>query len=65
MELKYLNIRQVTALTGVSRATIYRLMAQNELPPSYKLSKGRVGWKNTDILEWLKTRQVSKTGNPA
>jgi prophage regulatory protein len=37
---------------SLHRATIYRLIAQDEFPRPHKISRGRVAWTEADIEDW-------------
>lgn len=50
------SCREVQAMVSLGRTTIYRLIGQNKFPKPLKLSAGRVGWKESDLNEWLKQR---------
>ncbi|MNX96272.1 Prophage CP4-57 regulatory protein (AlpA) [compost metagenome] len=47
---------QVQALTGVSRTTAWRMRRTGEFPRSVVLSPGRVGWWESELAAWRKTR---------
>lgn len=57
--MKFLRVRQVVQLTGLSRMTIYRLELAGEFPKRRQLSKNSVAWLDTDIKEWAESRPVS------
>lgn len=48
----------VMDLTGYSKSTIYRLMAENKFPKQRKLSEGgrACGWFSDDLQYWIDTR---------
>ena len=46
----------VCEITGLSKATIYRLLARGEFPPRVKLSPRCVGWRVAEIDAWLAAR---------
>jgi prophage regulatory protein len=52
--------RDLKALTGLSLASTYRLMAQGQFPASLRLSSRAVGWDVADIHEWITTRKASR-----
>ena len=58
--MKFLRIRQVIQLTGLSRMTIYRLELAGEFPKRRQLSKNSVAWLDTDIDQWAQSRPVSR-----
>jgi len=46
----------VERLTGLSRSTIYAMIAAGEFPRPVRLGKRAVGWRESDIAEWLASR---------
>lgn len=55
-EDRILRISEVCKLTGLSRATIYRLKAAGDFPAPVRLSARAVGWRLCDIMEWIEQR---------
>ncbi len=55
--VRYLRRRQVEHITGLAKSSIYRLVLAGELPKPYQLATNTVGWKESEILEWCKTRK--------
>ena len=55
---RILRIRDVIALTKLSRTQIYRLIAKNEFPRQIKLTSGGkiTGWLLSELLDWIDTR---------
>lgn len=49
----------VSALTGLSRPTIYRLISRGEFPRPIRLSANAVGWDLKDILAWIEDRKAA------
>ena len=48
----FLRLPAVTRTTGLSRSTIYRMLARKEFPPQAKLGLRAVGWRRSDIDRW-------------
>ena len=46
----------VCEVTGLSKATIYRLVNKGEFPARVKLSPRCVGWRVADVDAWLEAR---------
>ena len=44
-------------MTGLGRSTIYRQIAQRKFPAAVKLGDRAVGWRRTDIEDWMSTRE--------
>jgi prophage regulatory protein len=63
--LKILRRKQLEARLGLSRSTIYAMVAANELPPPIRLGNGRaVGWIEGEIDAWL-AAQVERSRRDA
>ena len=61
LPFKVLRCRDVVKLTGLSRATIYRLIVGEEFPHSHRLSPGRVGWSEAEVEAWIRARMSEPT----
>ena len=59
---RFVRIRELCCILGVSRATIYRLLADgtDPLPQQLQIHTGTVGWWLSTILEWARRRPVAK-----
>ena len=49
----------VLEITGLSKATIYRLLEREEFPPRVQLSPRCVGWRAADVDVWLAERAAA------
>lgn len=47
----------VKARTGLSRSTIYKLLADGKFPTHIKLGERAVGWRSSDIDAWIASRE--------
>ncbi len=54
-----LRMPDVLKLTGLSKATIYRLMKGGTFPKQYRLSERAVGWKKSALCAWTENREVA------
>ena len=61
MSMKIYRRRNVEHLVGLSRSTIYAMMAAGTFPKPIKLGKRAVGWRESDVLDWVASR-TSETG---
>ncbi len=59
MNEKLLRRREVEELTGLSRASVYRLISEGEFPRPVRVSATAVRWKASDIDAWIKSRPLS------
>ena len=57
MTPRILRRPQVETCTGLSRSTLYAMMAEGEFPKPVCLGKRAVGWSEAAISEWLETRK--------
>ena len=54
---KILRIGAVCAAVGCSRPTLYRWMAAGIFPRPIKLGPKNIGWRSTEIEQWLNSRE--------
>ena len=54
---RYLRIAEVVSRTGVSRSTIYEMMAKDEFPLARRLTSRTVGWDEAEIEAWSAARE--------
>lgn len=61
-ETKYSDIDRIirfpelAKLTGMSRSTIWRREKQGEFPSPVKIGKRCVGWKKSEIKNWMNSK---------
>ena len=53
---RFLRRPEVQHLTGLSRSSLYRLIAANEFPRPVNVSKNAVAWVSSSIDEWMAAR---------
>ena len=58
--MRFLRIRHVMQLTGLSRMTIYRLELAGRFPKRRQLSKNSVAWLESDVEGWAESRPVAR-----
>ena len=56
MEHHILRLKDVIAMTGLSRSTIYLRMDQSKFPQQINLGSRAVGWIGSEIKEWIEER---------
>ena len=62
-EYQILKAKEVSNLIKISTTQIYRLINKGDFPRPYQISERSVGWRLSDIAEWLNTKsQTSKYG---
>jgi prophage regulatory protein len=55
---KHYRRRAVEDLTGLSRSTLYELMAKGAFPRPLKLTDRAVAWPESAIIKWLAERST-------
>ena len=60
-----LRRQAVEAKTGLSKATLYRLMKEGKFPQPMQLSERAVGWNSAEIDAWLESRPPARELQPA
>lgn len=56
-EQKLLNLRDVVAMTTLSRATVYRFIRGGVFPRAVRIGPRRVAWLESDVIGWMTARQ--------
>lgn len=46
----------VEQMVGLSRSTLYAMMAEGTFPKPLRLGKRAVGWRERDLRQWLDSR---------
>ena len=52
-ECRIVRMDEVSELTGLARATIYKKVKDGSFPPPIRLGTRAVGWRMSDIVTWL------------
>lgn len=53
--MKILDVNDVVRMTGLSRPTLKRAELAGKFPARIKLSKGRIGYVEDEILAWIES----------
>ena len=61
--MKIIEMKNLVELCRLSRTTIWRLESQGLFPKRVKLSTRRIGWLETDILNWLEAQKGGQYEN--
>lgn len=51
-----LRLKQVIAITGLSKSTIYAMIASGDFPSQVRLGARAVGWLADAIFAWVAAR---------
>ena len=53
MEFQILRTKQVLALLGIGRTTLWRWARKGLIPKAVRLGPRAVGWRQSDLQQWL------------
>jgi len=51
---RFLTWPEVHALVRLSRTTVWRIERLGEFPKRRRISRGRVAWREAEILAWIR-----------
>jgi prophage regulatory protein len=54
---RVIRLPELIELTGLSTATVYRLVAQGQFPRPIRLTKSTVGWRASEVEAWIESRE--------
>jgi prophage regulatory protein len=60
--MKFLTAKQVMDMTGLSRTSIWRLENAEKFPKRRQLGTRRIGWLESEIVDWMKSRATVDSG---
>ena len=50
------RLRQLTAMVGLSRSTIYRLVKAEQFPKPIRIGISSLAWRMDEIHKWIDSR---------
>ncbi|MCL1916063.1 MAG: AlpA family transcriptional regulator [Desulfovibrionaceae bacterium] len=59
LSIRFIRRKEVEALTGLSRSSIYAMMSNGNFPKPLKLSTRAVGWTSHDLEAWMESKIVA------
>jgi prophage regulatory protein len=65
MTTKFLRLTDVIERTGLGRSTIYKLMAEDDFPPSVSLGARAVAWVEQEIEDWIFSKIAQRDNQEA
>jgi len=54
--MRFLKIKDVIKLTGLSRSSIYAKISNGDFPSQVSISERAVAWLEEDIFAWMRAR---------
>ncbi|HMT94627.1 AlpA family transcriptional regulator [uncultured Thiothrix sp.] len=58
--MRFLKLRDVIQMTGISKTTIYRLMDAGLFPAQYCIGEKIVRWKEEEVQAWMERQPMKK-----
>ena len=55
MSVEIIRRKALEARIGLSCSTIYMMMSEGRFPRPIKIGRRAVGWRASDVEQWLKT----------
>lgn len=55
---KILRLAEVERCVGLKRSCIYALIQTGKFPRQFHLTERSVGWRNSEIQQWIREREV-------
>ena len=60
--IRFLRMRDVMAVTGLSRPSVYRFIKKGDFPQPVKLGELTSAWIESEIQEWCKKKIAGSRG---
>ena len=57
---RFLRVREVLEMTGMSRSFIYAQMAEGTFPKQIQLGSRTVVWNEQEVTKWMEDRMASR-----
>ena len=59
MTEQLLRRKQVEAMTGLGRSSIYAAMQRGDFPKPVRLSARAVAWRQSEVAAWIEAREAA------
>lgn len=57
IEDRYIRIKELSAMLGIAKSTIYRLVKEDKFPKQIKLTERTVVWRLSVINKWVADKE--------
>ncbi|WP_165310507.1 AlpA family phage regulatory protein [Vibrio ziniensis] len=61
--MKFLRLKEVMAITALSRSSIYKFMSEERFPQTISLGDRAVAWLESEVEEWMEEKLQSRGQN--
>ena len=58
---KIISAKELAKRLTISVPTLWRMEQRGELPPKIRITNKISGWRESDIIEWMKEREISQS----
>jgi prophage regulatory protein len=59
MSVRFVRLREVVSITGLSRSTIYSEIKREKFPRPHPIGRRAVAWRSDDIESWFNSRSAA------
>ena len=63
--LTFIRRRDVLARTGLANSTLYLMISRGQFPRPVKLGPQMVGWPESEVTAWQKSKLAERDGKAA
>lgn len=57
IEDRYIRVKELSAMLGIAKSTIYRLVKEDKFPKQIKLTERTVVWRLSVINKWVADKE--------
>ncbi|ELR66126.1 Transcriptional regulator [Photobacterium marinum] len=58
--MRFMRLKEVMNVTGLSRSSIYNFMAEGTFPKSVPLGGRAVAWVEDEVQEWMEAKLIER-----
>nr|WP_181359549.1 AlpA family transcriptional regulator [Vibrio cholerae] len=58
--IRLIRFREVLAMKGLSRSSMYRFIEENQFPTQVQLGGRAVAWVESEVQEWIAQRITNR-----
>jgi len=60
LEDRYIRIKELALMLGISKNTIYRLVKKDKFPKQIRLTERTSVWRLSEVNQWIKEREYAE-----
>lgn len=58
--MRFIKLKEVINITGLSRSTVYKFITDNKFPKSVSLGDRAVAWVEDEVTDWMEARLAER-----